>query len=200
MSRASDAAYEIGRSALAAVGTATLPAAMRIAGSRPRTYFSRVVLPWLLLWATSFVLMLLYVGKVATDELIVAALGSLVTATASRIVLATHVAPLAAQWRAVAQIWRLPKYIVTGTWEVLAVLARQIFLGKPAESLFHAVPFDVGADDDQSAMRRALAVGYTTATPNFVIVGIDREKGLLVYHQIRHSPIPEMTKRLGARP
>jgi multisubunit Na+/H+ antiporter MnhE subunit len=158
------------------------------------------VVPWLVLCAASFVLMLLYAGKIAADELIVAALGSVVTATASRIVLATHIAPLAAQWRAVAQIWRLPKYVVTGTWEVLAVLARQMFLRRPAESLFHAVPFDVGADDDESAMRRALAVAYTTATPNFVVVGIDREKGLLVYHQIRHSPIPEMTKRLGARP
>ena len=144
--------------------------------------------------------MLLYVGKIAADELIIAAVGSIVTATASRIVLATHVAPLRAQWRAVAQIWRLPKYVVTGTWEVLAVLARQVLLRKPAESLFHAVPFEVGADDDESAMRRALAIAYTTATPNFVVVGIDREKALLVYHQIRHSPIPEMTKRLGARP
>jgi multisubunit Na+/H+ antiporter MnhE subunit len=154
----------------------------------------------LLLWAASFVLMLLYAGKIAADELIVAAVGSAVTATVSRVVLATHIAPFAAQWRAVAQIWRLPKYLVTGTWEVLAVLAAQIFLRKPAESLYHAVPFDVGADDDESAMRRALAIAYTTATPNFVILGIDREKGLLIYHQIRHSPIPEMTKKLGARP
>ena len=170
---------------------------MQVHGSVPT---SRVVLPWLVLWATSFALMLLYVGKVAPDELIVAAAGSVLTATASRIVLATHIAPMAAQWRAVVQIWRLPKYIVTGTWEVLAVLGAQIFLRRPAESLFHAVPFDTGADDDESAMRRALAISYTTATPNFVIVGIDREKRLLVYHQIRHSKIPEMTKKLGARP
>jgi len=159
-----------------------------------------VVLAWVLLWTTSFVLMLLYVGKIAADELVMAAVGSAVTATASRIVLATRIAPLAAQWRGVAQIWRLPKYIATGTWEVVAVLARQIFLRDPAESLFHAVPFAAGGDDDDSAMRRALAIAYTTATPNFVIVGVDREKGLLVYHQIRHSPIPEMTKKLGARP
>lgn len=158
------------------------------------------MLSWIVLWAASFGLMLLYVGKIAADELIVAAAGSAVVATASRVVLATQIAPLAAEWRAVAQIWRLPKYLVTGTWEVLAVLARQIFLREPAESLYHAVSFDVGADDEQSAMRRALAIAYTTATPNFVILGIDREKGLLIYHQIRHSKIPEMTKKLGARP
>jgi multisubunit Na+/H+ antiporter MnhE subunit len=158
------------------------------------------VLSWLLLCVVSFALMLLYVGKVAPDEIFFAAVGSAVTATASRIVLATHIAPLAAQWRAVAQIWRLPRYVVTGTWEVLEVLARQIFLRKPAESLFHAVPFEVGSDDDEDALRRALAIAYTTATPNFVIVGIDRERGLLIYHQIKHSGIPEMTRRLGAKP
>jgi multisubunit Na+/H+ antiporter MnhE subunit len=158
------------------------------------------VLSWLFLWALSFALMLLYVGKIAPDELLFAAFGSAVSATASKIVLENHIAPLRAQWRAVAQIWRVPKYVVSGTWEILAVLARQIFLRKPAESLFYAVPFDAGGDDDESAFRRALAIAYTTATPNFVIIGIDRERGLLVYHQIQLSAIPEMTKRLGARP
>jgi hypothetical protein len=144
--------------------------------------------------------MLLYVGKIAPDELLFAAAGSAVSATASTIVLEKHIAPLRAQWQALAQIWRVPKSIVTGTWEILAVLARQIFLGKPAESLFFGVPFEVGGDDDESSFRRALAIAYTNATPNFVIVGIDRERGLLVYHQVRAGRIPEMTKRLGARP
>ena len=158
------------------------------------------MLSWLLLWAVSFALMLLYVGKIAADELLFAAAGSAVTAIASRMVLEKHIAPLRAQWRAAAQVFRIPKYVVVGTWEVVAVLAKQIFLRKPAGSLFYGVPFDIGGDDDESAFRRALAIAYTTATPNFVIVGIDRERGLLVYHQIKASAIPEMTKRLGARP
>jgi hypothetical protein len=107
---------------------------------------------------------------------------------------------LRAQWRCLAQIWRLPKYLVSGTWEVLLVLARQIFLRRPADSLTYGVSFEVGGDDDESAFRRALAIAYTTATPNFVILGIDRERGLLVYHQILKGPIPEMARRLGAKP
>jgi hypothetical protein len=79
------------------------------------------------------------------------------------------------------------------------VLARQILLRDPAPSLFYSVPFDAGGDDDESSFRRALAIAWTTATPNFVVVGIDRERGLLVYHQIRRSDVPEMTKRLGVR-
>jgi multisubunit Na+/H+ antiporter MnhE subunit len=100
----------------------------------------------------------------------------------------------------VAQAWRLPKYVVVGTWEIVAVLARQLFLRKPAESLFYSVPFDTGGDDDEASFRRALSIAYTTATPNFVVIGIDRDHRRLVYHQIQLSEIPEMTKRLGAKP
>ena len=158
------------------------------------------VLAWIFLWAACFALWHLYVGKIAPDEALYAALGCAATVFASRIVLQNHVAPLKTQWRAIAQIFRLPEYVVTGTWEILAVLGRQIFLRKPAQSLFHSVPFENCGDDDESAFRRALAIAYTTATPNFVVVGIDRKKKLLLYHQIQLSRIPEMTKRLGARP
>ena len=158
------------------------------------------MLSWLALWSLSFVLMLLYAGKLAPDEALFAAIGSVVTATASKTVLEKRIAPLRTEWRAVAQVFRLPKYVVSGTWEICAVLARQLLLRKPAGSLFFSVPFEVGGDDDESAFRRALAIAFTTATPNFVILGIDRERGLLVYHQIKLSGIPEMTKKLGARP
>ncbi|TMA33768.1 MAG: hypothetical protein E6J88_00480 [Deltaproteobacteria bacterium] len=73
-----------------------------------------------------------------------------------------------------------------------------MFLGRSAESLFFSVPFDAGGDDDESAFRRALAVAYTSATPNSVVIGIDRKRGLLIYHQLRKSRIAEMTRRLGA--
>jgi len=164
-----------------------------------RTYLRRV-LAWFLLWSLSFALMMLYAGKIAPDEALFAAIGSTISASASKIVLQNRLAPLRGEWRCVAQIWRLPRYIVTGTWEVLAVLARQVFLRKPAPSLRYGVRFDTGGDDDESAFRRALAIAYTTATPNFVILGVDRERGLLVYHQIEKGPIPEMTVRLGAKP
>lgn len=158
------------------------------------------MLAWLLLWSLSFALMMLYAGKIAPDEALFAALGSAISASASKIVLEKRLAPLRGEWRCVAQIWRLPRYLVSGTWEVLAVLARQIFLRRPAPSLLYGVRFDAGGDDDASALRRALAIAYTTATPNFVIVGVDRARGLLVYHQVEKGPIPEMTVRLGAKP
>jgi hypothetical protein len=158
------------------------------------------VLAWLLLWTLSFALMMLYAGKIAPDEALFAAIGGVVSATASKIVLQKRLTPLRGEFRRAAQIWRLPGSIVNGTWEVLAVLGRQIFLGKPPPSLLRAVPFDAGGDDDASALRRALAIGYPTATPDFVILGVDRRRGLLVYHRLKEGPIPELMRKLGARP
>jgi len=168
--------------------------------ARPGRRYLPFVLPWLLVWAIFLLLWHVFEGKFALDILLYGVVACSITLLAARVVLKERLSPLRTQFRFLAQAWRLPKLIVTGTWEVLAVLARQIFLRKPADSLLYSVPFDAGDDDQDSAFRRALAIGYTTATPNFVIIGIDREKGLLVYHQIQKGPVPEMTKRLGAKP
>jgi multisubunit Na+/H+ antiporter MnhE subunit len=158
------------------------------------------VLPWALLWSICFLLWHVFAGKIAVDLAIYAAAGATIATAAARVVFREHLAPLRTHWRCVAQAFRLPKLMVTGSWEVLAVLARQIFRGRPAESLVFTVPFDVGDDDDESAFRRALAIAYATATPNFVVIGIDRERGLLVYHQIQKSEVPKVLVRLGAKP
>jgi hypothetical protein len=57
-------------------------------------------------------------GKIAADEALFAAIGSVITALASKIVLEKRIAPLRTQWRHFAQIWRVPKYVVTGSWEI----------------------------------------------------------------------------------
>jgi hypothetical protein len=61
------------------------------------------------------------------------------------------------------------------------------------------VPFDSGGDDPESAARRALAIMYTTIPPNFVVVGIDRKKNLMLVHQVSPTPTPLIAKRLGAK-
>lgn len=158
------------------------------------------MLRWLCAWAFLLLLWHVFEGRFALDVLLYGVVACSLTLVATHVVLRQRLSPLRTQFCFLGQAWRLPKLIVTGTWEVLAVLARQVLLRRPADSLLYSVPFDAGDDhDDDSAFRRALAIAYTTATPNFVIVGIDREKGLLVYHQIQKSEVPEMTKRLGAK-
>jgi uncharacterized protein YbjT (DUF2867 family) len=63
-----------------------------------------------------------------------------------------------------------------------------------------AVPYDPISEDAADAALRALAIAYTTSTPNFIVIGIDRKRGQLVYHQIKKSPVLPVTVKLGARP
>ena len=76
----------------------------------------------------------------------------------------------------------------------------KLFGRKPADSLLLAVPYEALGDDPGDAAKRALAIAYTTSTPNFIVLGIDKERGTLVFHQIERGPVLEVLKRLGARP
>ena len=157
-----------------------------------------------LFWAVNFVVLLglwfVFVGKVDWNEVIAGTIACAIAATAAQIVWAQHVAAFRGHARWVLEMWRLPKYMITGSWEIFGVLFRQLFGGRPAESLLLAVPYEAVGDDDASAAFRALAITYTASTPNFVVIGVDRKRGQLVYHQIKRSKVLQVTKNLGARP
>lgn len=157
-------------------------------------------LTWVAVWLASAVLYLLYAAKLDADELIAAAvagvLASLATAVFARLGL-VHVRPSAAD---LMQAWRIPGYVVTGTIEVLHGLLQQLFTRTGAPSALRAVRFEAVGDDAHSAARRALALTYTTLTPNFLVLGIVAEQRLLLYHQIQPGEVLLMTRNLGARP
>jgi multisubunit Na+/H+ antiporter MnhE subunit len=102
--------------------------------------------------------------------------------------------------RDIVQAIYLPWYALDGTWEIMHALAKQLFAKPGAPSFTAAVPFEVGGKDEASAGRRALAVSYTTITPNFVVLGIIRRQRLMLYHQILPGKVLTMTRNLGARP
>lgn len=103
--------------------------------------------------------------------------------------------------RDVIQAWRLPWYAIEGTFEVFEGLGKQLFSRGGAPSFLGAVRFEIGERESlKDAGRRALAITYTTATPNFVIIGFVEEQGLLLYHQIIPGEVRQMTRSMGANP
>lgn len=93
--------------------------------------------------------------------------------------------------------WRLPGYIAKDLIVVLGVLARD-FAGWRAPSLCRSAPWRANSKSPDDLARRALAVAYATVSPNCVVVGIDREQGRILFHQLEASPLPAMLQRLGA--
>jgi multisubunit Na+/H+ antiporter MnhE subunit len=98
-----------------------------------------------------------------------------------------------------AQAWRLPWYLLSGSWEVTVVLAKHLTGTARAGSLFRSVPFEASKDRASDTLRRVLAVACTTVAPNFIVLGVDRADAQLLFHQLAKSGIPQMTQRLGAR-
>jgi multisubunit Na+/H+ antiporter MnhE subunit len=155
---------------------------------------------WLAMFVLSLVSWFVFVGKLDWDELIVALACSAIAASASQLVWSQHAAAFRDRTGKFLEMWRLPKYMITGSWEIFSVLLRQLFGGKPAESLVLGVRYDPVSDDPADAALRALAIAYTTSTPNFVVIGIDRKRSRLIFHQIKRSPVLPVTVQLGARP
>ncbi|HSU68704.1 MAG TPA: hypothetical protein VLJ39_17620 [Tepidisphaeraceae bacterium] len=155
-------------------------------------------------WAVTYVVLygvyLLFVSTLTKPELFAGLACALVATVASGAFGTIGIVHFRPKLRELLEAWRLPYYAVQGTWELLKALAQQLFTKRGADSLIRAVRFAVGDDDAHSAARRALAVTYTTLTPNFVILGIAHKQSLLLYHQVLAGEVLQMTINLGAEP
>ncbi len=101
--------------------------------------------------------------------------------------------------RNVLEAWRLPWYLLSGSWEIVKLLVEDLLGIEKAGSFYRSVSFDVGdSEDPRDIARRALATAYTTVAPNFIVVGIDARRKQLLFHQLSKSSVPKMTKNLGA--
>jgi hypothetical protein len=156
------------------------------------------------LFGASFVFLYLFwvifVGTLARWELLLGIVASFLGALGICVVQHAedaHFCPRLKQW---LSAWRLPWYLLNGTWEILLVSARDFLSIRPADSLFLLARFDAGeVCDKHDTGRRVLAVTYTTMAPNFIVIGVNMRDGFMLYHQIEKSGVPKLTQELGAR-
>ncbi len=100
-----------------------------------------------------------------------------------------------------AEAWRIPWYVLTGSWQVTVVLMRDLLGIERAGSHFRSVAFeDRGESKVRQQTRAALATAYTSITPSSIVIGVDRKRGQLLFHELRREKVSIMTKNLGARP
>jgi hypothetical protein len=152
---------------------------------------------WFAYWVVSYCLWLLFVNTTMIHELWMAAMASVLTATAAELVRSQKFASFRPRLWWLVQAWREPWYILEGCASIFWAFLKHFF--KPAPSVLRQVVFDAGGSDPQSAARRALAITYTTMPPNFVVLGIDLDKNVMVVHQVTETETPTMTSNLGAK-
>jgi multisubunit Na+/H+ antiporter MnhE subunit len=147
-----------------------------------------------------YLIWMIFVGSFASHELLIGALGALLATTGVWVVNFQYPARFSPTLSNVLTIWRLPWYMLSGTWEIAIVAAKDLVGIEHAKSLFRIAPFKAGKKDDRRAnARRVLACGYTTTAPNFIVLGVNANDHTLLFHQIERSSVPKMTQELGAR-
>ncbi len=101
--------------------------------------------------------------------------------------------------RDVLTVWRLPADVLRDAWVVVKLLVLDL-AGRRADSLYRVCGFVTAKDDPRLAGRRVLATVYSTASPNFIVIGVDYHQSRMLFHQIERSSLPKMTQALGAKP
>ncbi len=155
---------------------------------------------WLAVWIVHLGLWLIYVSQVNVWEILVGSAAAAMATLGLAVFRRLGLVKCGPSLRQIAEIWRIPQCVISGTGQIMQGIGRQRFSREGANRHLLAISFDAGRDDAEGTGRRALAVLYTTMTPNFVVVGIVREQGLLLYHQLIPGKVPQMTQNLGARP
>ncbi len=94
-----------------------------------------------------------------------------------------------------AQLWRMPVMIAEDLWILLHTLARHT-QRKPSEALFQITPFRTSGDESHQAAQRCLATVFMSVSPNAVVVDIDTEQDVMMFHQVKKAPVPTIVRKL----
>jgi multisubunit Na+/H+ antiporter MnhE subunit len=145
-----------------------------------------------------YLLWIVFVGTFSLHELLVGIIATFLATLGLLVVIVQYPPRFSPGISDLLACWRLPWYLLSGTWEVLYVAARDSIGGKRAQSLFRVSPFEADGHNPRTTARCALAVVFTTVAPNFIVLGVNASDQKMLFHQIERSSVPKMTEQLGA--
>jgi hypothetical protein len=98
-----------------------------------------------------------------------------------------------------AKGWRVPWYVASDIFVITLVLFKDLFGIEKAKSAFRVYGFRTGKEDPILVARRVLAIAYTSASPNTIVLGVDYTCSRMLFHQLKRTPLTQMTDDLGAK-
>ncbi len=154
----------------------------------------RMILAWLVWWLVMLGLYLALVDTRQHPELVLGAAVAAVGATAARAVRASRALPELPLSMLLRHLPRALGRLVIETAIVLRAAARTLRGSRPSGRL-RAVPFRSGGDSARDLGRRALTESLGSMGPNQIVLGVDRDRDLLIVHQL--VPEDERADPLG---
>lgn len=148
-------------------------------------------------WAGFLALWLLFVSNVSLAELAAGAVGSAIALVALDRSLRAD--PLCFHPRAhwLLQTLRIPGMFLNGLAALFEVLMRRL-QGKRWNAGFQLVRFPGGGSTPRDGARRAMAVLLLATPPNSLVIDIDMERNLVMFHQAKKTAVPEVLHELEA--
>ncbi len=148
---------------------------------------------------TAVVLWLIFVASFNPHEMMLGAASVLLTMLFLYSVARSLGLNLEMRLHDVAQGYRIPWYELTGNWEIVLVLFKDLLGIAPAQNCFRVCGFDSSRHDPVRASRTVIAVAFTTASPNCIVIGIEPALSRMLFHQISPTGVQRMAKALGAK-
>jgi multisubunit Na+/H+ antiporter MnhE subunit len=161
--------------------------------------FARGALFWLTAWFASAALWMVLTDSVRIAELVAGAGVAALAATGFELVRRQRVATQTFRLSLVKRLWRVLLGAVMDVGRLTRAAFSQVVQRRGSRGRVVAIPFRHGGDDPESRGRRAVAVGLGSIAPNSIVIGADRESGLLLVHQLEPTAKPADLDPLGLR-
>lgn len=145
---------------------------------------ARRVGSWLAWWVLMMSFWVMIDDSVETDELLAGAGAAALAAVFAELV--TYQAATRFRMRIgwLGPALRLPGQVVGDTVIVYRALWRRLAHGEQPPSAFLELPARFGDDTPEGVTRRTLLVGGTSLAPNTFVLGLDRERDVMVVHRL----------------
>jgi multisubunit Na+/H+ antiporter MnhE subunit len=145
---------------------------------------ARRVGSWLVWWVLMMSFWVMIDDSVQTDELLAGAGAAALAAVFAELV--TYQAATRFRMRTgwLGPALRLPGQVVGDTIIVYRALWRRLAHGEQPPSAFLELPARFGDDTPEGVTRRTLLIGGTSLAPNTFVLGLDRERDVMVVHRL----------------
>jgi multisubunit Na+/H+ antiporter MnhE subunit len=144
----------------------------------------RRVVAWLVWWVLLMSFWVILDNSIELDELLAGAGAAALGATLAEVVSYQSGTRFRMRIEWVVPALGLPLQVASDTVTVFLALWRRLATGQEPSSGFLALPVRYGADSAEGTTRRVLLVGGRSVAPNTFVLGLDKERGVMIVHQL----------------
>ena len=152
---------------------------------RPRDLpVARRVGSWLVWWVLMMSFWMMINDSISTDELLAGAGTAALAALLAELVSYQAATRFRMRVEWLVPALSLPGQVVRDTVIVYRALWRLLVHGEQPPSAFLELPARFGDDTPEGVTRRTLLVGGTSIAPNTFVLGIDKDRDVMVVHRL----------------